>query len=123
MYNNTYYVSLSLSLWCYSTKVNEAGVAREDVETSVYYVKDALDANITYEAGPQVHTVREKKKDGYDDDVDMPDIGGIYLLEHNTKSISTHTIKTFILLNHMSGHCSSITYIHILGYLPKQSAF
>ena len=57
----------------YSTKVNDSGVAGGDVETSVYYVKDALDANITYSAGPQVHPVGEKGEEGkgYDDGVDI----------------------------------------------------
>ena len=71
-----------------STKVNSDVVAADDVETSVYYVKNALDANVTYAAGPQVHTVREREErergrrgeeegggwEGQDeeDDVDMP---------------------------------------------------
>lgn len=77
----------------YSTKVNEGAVAGDDLETSVYYVKDALDANVTYAAAPQVHTVgargqggrREEGSSGESEegegawggkeDVDMPDIG------------------------------------------------
>ena len=53
------------------------------METSVYYVKDALDANITYAAGPQVYTVDERderqseeEEEEEEDDVDTPDLGG-----------------------------------------------
>lgn len=72
----------------YSTKVNEGAVAGDDLETSVYYVKDALDANVTYAAAPQVHTVGaggqgessgESEEGegawGGKEDVDVPDIG------------------------------------------------
>ena len=74
--------STDLSFSC-RTRLNEGAVARDDMETSVYYVKDALDANVTYAAGPQVRTVDEREEEeeegemwGEDDEVDTPDIGG-----------------------------------------------
>ena len=74
----------------YSTKVNEGAIAGDDMETSVYYVKDALDANVTYAAAP--HTAGaggqsgEGSSEGSEDgerweelgtreDIDTPDIG------------------------------------------------
>ena len=75
----------------YSTKVNEGAVAGDDLETSVYYVKNALDANVTYTAGPAVHTAGERTEEGEEEgegemkgegwgeeqeDVDMPDMEG-----------------------------------------------
>ncbi|CAI8045521.1 hypothetical protein GBAR_LOCUS25180, partial [Geodia barretti] len=66
-------------------RLDEGAVAGDDIETSVYYVKDALDANVTYAAGPQIHTVTERRReeeeeeeeDGWrEEDVDTPDLGG-----------------------------------------------
>ena len=82
--------------WCnicflLSSKSGEGSVARDDLDTSVYYVKDALDANITYapgtqaggggeeeEAGEGEEKEEEEEEDGEGEggqDVDMPDIG------------------------------------------------
>ena len=81
----------------YSTKVNEGAVATDDLDNSVYYVKDALDANVTYAAGPHANTEggrgrrenagREGSSGGSEEgerwegegthgDVDTPDMGG-----------------------------------------------
>ena len=92
-----YYNTIDLYPRYYSTKANDGGVARDDLETSVYYVKDALDANVTYTAGPLVHSNpgareqgEEEEKEGSEEgetgtegggsrgrrgDIDMPDIG------------------------------------------------
>ena len=62
-------------------------------------MKDALDANVTYAAGPQIHTVTERRReeeeeeeeDGWrEEDVDTPDLGGEAIL-CDTEHTHTHT--------------------------------
>lgn len=77
----------------YSTKVNEGAIAGDDMETSVYYVKDALDANVTYAAAPHTAGAGGQRGEGSSEgseegerwedlgtqgareDIDTPDIG------------------------------------------------
>ena len=74
----------------YSTKVNEGAIAGDDMETSVYYVKDALDANVTYAPGPHTAGAGGQRGEGSSEgseegegweemgtkeDIDTPDIG------------------------------------------------
>ena len=63
-------------------------------------MKDALDANVTYAAGPHIHTVTERRReeeeeeDGWregEEDVDTPDVGGEAVFHNTVRSVNTHT--------------------------------
>ena len=56
-------------------------MASDDVETSAYQIKDALDANFTYVPAPE-HKESSSSSQGDDSDVDEPDIGtgGLFLI-------------------------------------------
>ena len=70
-------LSLSLSLFDRQrlTLDGEAVVVSDDVTTSAYHVKDALDANFTYAPPSQEQEQVSSSEEDEDDDVDEPDIG------------------------------------------------